>query len=348
MAGPALPQRGGVRDVARAAGVSVSTVTNVLNNPSRVAAPTRERVEQAMLQVGYVRSGPARQLRGLPSRIIGSVTLDQSNPFYAVLNRAIEDRLDEDGCMLLACSTDLRPEREKRILEMLEEQSVRGILITPIDDDYSVLAKISRRGTPIVIIDSRRGALDVCSAGVDHVVGGRLVGEHLVGLGHRRIAFVSFDVQPGPVLDRLDGLRQAIVAAGVDPVEALIDVRVPDGEMHKATMDAVDAILSADHVPTAVACVNDVCAVGIVRALQHHGVQVPGDISVVGYDDLPFATDIHPALTTVRRPVQTLGRAAAELLLAEGSTAHLHREVLFRPSLVIRQSTAEPSRRSGA
>jgi LacI family transcriptional regulator len=335
-----------VREVARAANVSVSTVTNVLNYPSRVAAPTRRRVEQAMLEVGYVRSGPARQLRGLPSRIVGSVTLDQANPFYAVLNRAIEDRLDDEGCMLLACSTDMRVDREQRVLQMLEEQSVRGILITPISGEFSELATISRRGTPIVIIDSRRGALDVCSAGVDHVIGGRLVGEHLLGLGHRRIALVSYEVQVGPVADRLAGLGQALAAEQMDPAKALLDVRMPNDEIHNIAGAAVDAILDSEDVPTAVACANDVCAVNIVRALQRRGVQVPEDMSVTGYDDLPLAADMQPSLTTVKRPVQALGRAAVELLLAEGSEDHLHREVLFRPSLVVRQSTAEPARRS--
>lgn len=342
MTGAAMPRRGGVRDVARAAGVSVSTVTNVLNYPARVAAPTRLRVEQAMIQVGYVRSGPARQLRGLPSRLIGSVTLDQGNPFYAVLNRGVEDRLDDDGCMLLACSTDMRAEREARILRMLEEQSVRGILITPISDDTVDVVKISRRGTPIVIIDSRRGTLDVCSAGVDHVAGGRLVGQHLTGLGHRRIAVLSFAVQVGPAADRVQGLREAVAAEGLDPEGALLEIRMPYGELHDAARAAVDTMLQADDVPTAVMCVNDMCAVSIVQALQHRNVRVPDDISVTGYDDLPFLTDMQPALTTVRRPIRTLGRAAADLLLAETEEDHTHREVLFQPSLVVRRSTAAP------
>jgi LacI family transcriptional regulator len=194
-------RRIGMREVARAAGVSVSTVANVLSRPAIVAPATRQRVEQAIDGVGYVPNGPARQLRGVPSPIVGSVTLDLANPFYAELNRGIEDRLAADGCLILACSTDLRPAKEKQLVNLLHGQAVRGIIISPVDPDPALLLRVSGRGTPVVLIDHPRGRLDLCAVAVD-VLGGQLAAEHLISLGHRRIAYLGDTADPGPVARR--------------------------------------------------------------------------------------------------------------------------------------------------
>jgi LacI family transcriptional regulator len=333
-----------MRDVARAAGVSVSTVANVLSRPEIVAPKTRHRVEQAIRRVGYVRNGPARQLRGVPSPIVGSVILDLANPFFAALNRGIEDRLAEAGCLVLACSTDLRPDRERQILDLLQEQAVRGIIISPIGPDPTVLLEASRRGTPVVFVDHPRGRLDLCAAAVDHVLGGRLAAEHLISLGHRRIAYLGARVEPDTVAGRREGLRQALTAAGMNPDDALLDLRmsIHPPPLVDAAEAVVERVLAARPAPTAVMCLNDTAALGVLRGLDAAGVRVPGDISVTGYDDLGFAARLAPPLTTVHQPKYRLGRAAADLLLAEGRPDHTHREILFRPSLVVRSSTAPP------
>jgi LacI family transcriptional regulator len=320
----------GMREVATAAGVSVSTVANVLSRPSIVAPETRLRVQQAIDEVGYVPNGPARQLRGRPSPIVGSVTLDLANPFHAEVNRGIEDRLAEAGCVMLACSTDLRPATEARLLSLLEQQGVRGIIISPAD--ATPLPGLSRRGTPIVLLDHPKERLDLCAVAVDDVLGGRLAGEHLLALGHRRIAYLSATVDPGPVARRREGLRRA--------VGQIMDVRV---DMHppslgEAAAAAAGRVMALE--PTAVVCLNDTAALGLLDGLAALGVRVPEDLSVVGYDDLPFARRLAPALTTVSQPKYQLGYAAAELLLDEGRAGHTHREVRFQPSLVVRASTA--------
>lgn len=337
-------RRSGMREVALAAGVSVSTVANVLSRPSIVAPETRRRVEQAIHRVGYVPSGPARRLRGVPSPIVGSITLDLANPFYAELNRGIEDRLAEAGCLVLSASTDLRAAKEQQILDLLQEQDVRGIIITPIDPRPADLRQLSRRGTPVVLIDHPRGRLEVCAATVDHVLGGQLAAEHLLSLGHRRIAFLSGRVEPGPVARRREGLRTALTAAGLDPDEAIVDVRVPfhPPPLVDAATAAVELILATEPRPTAVLCVNDTAAIGVLEGLAAAGVRVPAEMSVVGYDDLQFARRLAPPLTTVRQPSYQLGQAAAQLLLDEERVDHTHREITFQPSLVIRSSTAAP------
>ena len=335
-----------MRDVSRAADVSVSTVANVLNNPELVAVSTRRRVEDAIRHVGYVRSGPARQLRGLPSQIVGVVILDQANPFYAALNRGIEDRLAADGCMLLACSTDVRADREAEILNALEEQAVRGIIITPTERNPDHLAGISGRGTPVVLADCAHGALDLCAVTVDHVLGGQLIAEHLISLGHRRFAFLTGLLEISPLTDRRQGIHQALTAAGLDPATAILDIAIPPARIFEAAAAAVDAILAAADPPTAIICFNDVAAVGVIAGLGRHGLRIPEDMSVVGYDDLQFAGRLNPTLTTIHQPMYQVGGAAAALLLDEGSPAHRHRELRFQPSLVVRDSTAAPAERS--
>jgi LacI family transcriptional regulator len=339
--------RSGMREVAQAAGVSVSTVANVLSRPSIVAPQTRHRVEQAMAAVGYVPHGPARQLRGVPSPIVGSITLDLANPFYAELNRGIEDALSEAGCMVLACSTDLQPAKEKQLLGLLQEQAVRGIIISPIDPDPTLLLQVSQRGTPVILIDHPRRQLDLCAVAVDDVAGGELAAEHLVSLGHRRIAFLAGAIDPGPVARRREGVRLALTAAGLDPARALVDVRMSDHHRSSvsAAARAVAQILATRPAPTAIICLNDTAALGVLEGLDAAGVRVPDEISVVGYDDLHFAARLSPALTTVHQPKHQLGRAAAELLLDEANPDHTHRETHFRPALKVRASTAPPPRR---
>lgn len=347
MAEGARLRRTSMREVARVAGVSVSTVANVLSRPSIVAPETRRRVEEVIDGVGYVPNGPARQLRGLPSPIVGSITLDLANPFYAELNRGIEDRLAEEGCLILACSTDLRPAKEKQLLSLLEGQAVRGIIISPVGSDLAMPLQLSQRGTPVVLIDHPRGRLDLCAVAVDDVLGGQLAAEHLISLGHRRIAYLGDTISPGPVARRRDGVRQALGAAGLDPDEALFEIRmrIHPPPLVAAAAAAVEQLLAAAPPPTAVICLNDTAALGLLDGLGAAGVRVPADISVVGYDDLPFARRLAPPLTTVNQPKYQLGHTAAELLLDEARPDHAHREIRFQPSLVVRASTAPPRRR---
>jgi LacI family transcriptional regulator len=334
-----------MRDVARAAGVSVSTVANVLSRPAIVAPETRRRVQEAMELVGYVPHGPARVLRGKPSAIVGSVLLDLANPFYAEVNRGIENRLAEAGCLVLAGSTDLETGKERRLLGLLEQQAVRGIIIAPIGPDLTRLRELSRRGTPVVLVDHLSGGADLCAVAVDDLLGGRLAGEHLLALGHRRIAFLGSRVDAATVTRRRAGVREALAGAALDPGEALLDVRIPVNPEPADTADTVRRILASVPRPTAVVCLNDTAALGVLRELEAAGMRVPADMSVIGYDDLPFAALLSPGLTTVAQPTYRLGHAAADLLLDEAHAGHTHRETVFRPSLKVRGSTAPPPAR---
>ncbi|MFW6695728.1 LacI family DNA-binding transcriptional regulator [Streptomyces sp. MAR4 CNX-425] len=339
--------RVGIREVAATAGVSMTTVSNVLNRPHIVTPATRRRVEAAMDEVGYVRNGAARQLRGAPSRVVGCVVLDTANPFYSVLARGAEDRVAEEGCVLVQCSTDVRPERETYFLGLLREQGVRGILVNPVGAGLDHLVDIQRqgpRGMPLVLLDHPRGAAELCSVTVDNVRGGELAARHLLGLGHRRLAFVRATQPVRSVTDRAEGVRRALRTAGHDPARALVEVTTTQRstEIDLIARQVVERLLAHAPRPTGVICFNDFTALALLRGMRQHGIEVPGEISVVGYDDIDFAAELSPGLTTIRQPTYALGRTAAGLLLSENQSGHRHREVVFQPELVIRESTRRP------
>ncbi|MDT0341839.1 LacI family DNA-binding transcriptional regulator [Streptomyces litchfieldiae] len=336
-------ERAGIRHVAEAAGVSMSTVSNVLNNPDLVAEATRRRVEEAMDHVGYVRNGAARQLRGAPSTVVGCVLLDTANAYFATVARGVEDRLAEAGCVLVQCSTDMRQERQAGYLRLLQEQGVRGVLISPVAADFEEFVRLGRRGTPVVLLDHPRdGATELCAVTVDNVAGGELAARHLLDLGHRDIAFVSAGPPLRTVGDRLAGARRALGGA-----RRVVEIAVRETSVAAIAEAAVARLLDLDPRPTAVICCNDAAALGVYRGLRQRGIAVPDDISVVGYDDVDFAAELSPALTTVRQPAYQLGHAAAALLLGEGEAGHQHTELSFRPELIPRRSTAAPAAGGG-
>jgi DNA-binding LacI/PurR family transcriptional regulator len=335
--------RSGVRDVARAAGVSPSTVSNVLNNPHRVTWQTRRRVEAAMVSVGFVRNRAARQLRGAPSTVVGCIVLDIANPFYAELARGIEDGLREAGCALVIFSNDVEQAREARHVRVMEEFGVRGVIADPVSWPASPLLELPVRGTPVALVNCRRASAPVCAAAVDNALGGRLAARQLLRAGHRRLAFVRGHRDVPSTAERAEGARREVREWGLDPGSALAEIRPPRGP---GVLDAVDQavgeLLALDPCPTGVLCFNDMAAVGVLRGLGRRGIAVPARMSVVGYDDLPFTGQLSPPLTTVHQPAYQLGHAAASLVLAEREPAHRHREVLLRPHLVVRQSVAAP------
>jgi DNA-binding LacI/PurR family transcriptional regulator len=337
------PRKAGMRDVARRAGVSIATVSNVLNNPAVVATETRTRVEAAMSELSFVRNGTARWLRGVPSPLVGALTVDVSNLFYAELLRGIEDRLEEAGCVLMSCSTDAVPAREERHLSLLEELSPRGLIVAPVNPRLDAYRRLISRGTPLVLVDHPRDAEDLCAVTTDNVTGGRLVAEHLLGLGHRRIAYLGCRVRVRSLADRRAGFEAALRAAGLDPATAVVDVPVGPSRVVEEAQDVAARLATLPDRPTAVVCFNDTVALGLMRGLNRIGFRIPEDISVVGYDDVAFAAGLAPELTTVRQPSYQLGRMAAELLLDEGRSGHQHSEAVFRPTLMVRDSTAAPA-----
>ncbi|MEV4218244.1 LacI family DNA-binding transcriptional regulator [Nonomuraea sp. NPDC049725] len=332
-----------IKEVAQLARVSVGTVSNVLNRPEIVSPATRERVFQAIRELGFVRNEVARHLRVGRSRTVGLVVLDVSNPFFADVAQGAEGPADEHDTMVVLCNSGADPVRERRHLDQLEQQRVLGILITPVDAASPRLTELAARGTPVVLVDSAASGAQ-CSVAVDDRLGGRIAGEHLIERGHRRIAFIGGPPSIKQVADRHAGVMSAVEAAG-DGVE-LVACAMPtlSFDTGRRAGERLAAMPPGER-PTAAFCANDVVALGFLQAMAARGLRVPADMAIVGYDDIEFAAAAAVPLSSVRQPRELLGRTAIELLLEEvtESERHRHRQVIFQPDLVVRTSS-EPRR----
>jgi LacI family transcriptional regulator len=332
-----------IREVAATAGVSVATVSNVLNRPDIVAQPTRDRVHAAIKELGFVRNESARQLRAGRSRTIGLVVLDVANPFFTDVARGVEDEASKSGLSVILCNSDDKQDRETRYLELLEEQRVQGVLITPVADTDTDkrLTLLQQRGTPVVLVDSRSPSRGQCSVSVDDVLGGDLAVSHLLTAGHSRVAYVAGPASIRQVADRHEGalraLRRADRPARDLKVIEMDALNVAAGQRAGAAI----AKIAARSRPTAAFCANDLIALGLLQEMTRRRIRVPEDIAIVGYDDIEFAAAAAVPLSSVRQPRQELGHSAAQLLLEEalGDPAHKHRQVIFEPELVARQSS---------
>jgi len=337
-----------IREVAALAGVSLGTVSNVLNHPEVVAERTRARVQAAIKELGFIRNESARQLRAGRSRTIGLVVLDVANPFFTDVARGVEDAASEAGLAVILCNTDDQKAKESRYLEVLEEHRVQGILITPVAGADARLARVQRRGTPVVLVDSRSPTRGQCSVSVDDVLGGDLAVSHLLDTGHTRIAFVGGPMSTRQAADRRDGAMRALERSGRSATELLVvetpALNVAAGQRAGAEI----AALPAGTRPTAVFCANDLLALGVLQEMTLHRIPVPEGIAIVGYDDVDFAAAAAVPLSSVRQPRHQLGRAAAQLLIEEalGDGTHRHRQVVFEPDLVVRRSSSVQARRS--
>ncbi|WP_205820377.1 MULTISPECIES: LacI family DNA-binding transcriptional regulator [unclassified Microbacterium] len=330
-----------VRDVAAAAGVSVGTVSNVLNQPDKVAATTVERVQAVIAELGFVRNDAARQLRAGRSRSIGLIVPDAGNPFFADVARGAEARADEDSLAVLLGNSDENPSREDSYLDLFREQRVNGVLITPASEDDDKLLRVQASGIPVVLVDREVAGSAFCSVSVDDVEGGFLAARHLLGIGRRRLAFVGGPEGITQVAQRLEGARRAVAEVAGATLEV---IRMPAlTVLHgRAAGEAIAARAERER-PDAVFAANDLLAVGMLQALTLlRTIRVPEDIALVGYDDIDFATATVVPLTSVRQPAQLIGRTAVELLLRSISDpdGEYERRVRFRPELIVRQSTA--------
>ena len=336
-----MQERVSVVEVASHAGVSLGTVSNVLNHPERVSPATRDKVMHAIQDLGFVRNEAARQLRAGRSRTIGLVVLDVGNPFFTDLARGVETTADKSGLSVVLCNSNDDPQREIHYLSLLQEQRAFGVLITPVGRNTGAMEAVRRSGTPVVLVD-RGSNRRQCSVSVNDRVGGELAVSHLLDQGHERIAFVGGPLVITQVAERLAGARAAVREAGRDD-SSLTVIETP--HLDVASGRAAGGQLFASPLrkrPTAAFCANDLLALGLLQDTIQRRCSVPGDLAIVGYDDIDFAAAAAVPLTSVRQPRAQLGQAATELLLQEATEPdrHQHRQVVFEPELVIRESTS--------
>ncbi|MEU7894897.1 LacI family DNA-binding transcriptional regulator [Nonomuraea sp. NPDC049152] len=326
-----------IKEVAARAGVSPGTVSNVLNRPEKVAGSTRSRVEQVIRELGFVRHGSASTLRAGHSRTIGLSVIDIGNPFFTDVAAGVEDLASERGYAVILGNSSGSRSKEERNLLVFAEQRVRGVLITPSDDDSRRLERLRSRGINVVLVDHPAERPDQCAVSVNDVVGGSMAATHLLEGGAERLVYVAGPAAMRQCRERREGVERALAAAGRDPAELRV-VEMPAMNA-KAGQQAAEQLLG--DLPDAVFCANDLLALGLLRGLLQAGVRVPEQVSLIGYDDIDFAAASTVSLSSIRQPTYQLGRVATELLMDEcdNPDTHAHQQIMFQPELVVRESS---------
>lgn len=327
-----------IREVAQRAGVSVGTVSNVLNRPDAVSDATIERVRAAIDELGYVRNDAARQLRAGRSSTIGLVVLDASNPFFGDVARGAEDAASEHELAVLLGNSDERRDREDAYLALFEEQRVRGVLLSPSSESLVAARRLHDHGIPVVLVDRTAPGSEFSAIAVDDVRGGYIAARHLLERGRRRLAFVGGG-SLRQVADRLAGAERAVAEVDGASIERIRT----DQLTVLAGRDAGARIVAraAEDRPDAIFAANDLVAVGVMQALVMMGdVRIPDEIALIGYDDIDFAASTVVPLSSIRQPARLIGTRALAVLEALIEDPDRAPETIeFEPELVIRAST---------
>jgi LacI family transcriptional regulator len=327
-----------LRDVAKVAKVSVGTVSNVLNRPEVVAPETLARVQATIKELGFVPNGFARHLRSGQSRTLGLIVPDVANPFFTEVARGVEDAASKRDYAVFLCNSDESATKEDRYVNVLIQQQVRGVLITPADMKSDRLEVMRERGIAVTLLDREIKGRKQCSVSVDDVHGGQIAIEYLAGLGHKNIAWVCGPESIPQVADRGAGVTKAAKVAGAK----IETIRVPLMNAAKGE-EAAKKILELGVMPTAIFCANDLLALGVMRALLASKVRIPEQVSVLGYDNIEFAPSAAVPLSSIAQPSYQMGVTAADLLLneCEDGDNHEHQQIRFQPQLVERASTGK-------
>src|ERR671911_938459 len=349
-----------IQDVAARSEVSISTVSRVVTGAVAVEPATAERVREAIADLGYRPNLLARSFRRRVTHTIGLLVPDNSNPFFAELARTIENAGFAEGYSVVLCNSDLSEVKQETYIDVLLANRVDGLILAssgliPTVGSHDAVRRILDAGAPCVVVDRDLGETPVDQVLVDNDQGGYLAGEHLIALGHRRIACLVGPSDLTPSAGRIAGFQRALANAGLEVApEGLVRGNGrPDGGAAAARQLLERGIVAAGDI-TAIFAFNDQMATGALGALQRAGLRVPADISVVGFDDIPQSSAIFPALTTIAQPIGEMGTVGVRLLLdriAQGRTeSHApYQRVRLATRLVVRESTGPPamSGRSG-
>jgi len=325
-------------DVAREAGVSLMTVSRVVNNKGEVSEPTRRRILEVIERLGYRPSGIARSLATSRTGIIGLIVPDISNPFFADLAKGVEKVAYAEGYNVFLCSTEENPQRELDVLESLAEYRVDGVLTcsSRLDEKHLVDSLGFFYSAVLVNRDLENEAPSVGVVMVDDVHGGKIATAHLIDGGRKKVAFLAGPQTSHSGRRRFEGYKAALAEAGLPYTPDLVvhcDSNVEGG------YEATKSLLSTHPEVDAIFCYNDLVAVGALRACSELGAGVPDDIGIVGFDDIMLAGLVTPSLTTCRIQREEVGRKAAEMLLEQmGGCSGKCETAVFTPELVIRSS----------
>jgi LacI family transcriptional regulator len=328
-----------IKDVALRAGVSVTTVSHVVNDTRHVSAKGRERVELAIRELGYVPNAMARSLKSNTTSTLGMLIPNSSNPYFAEIVRIVEDRCFGAGYTLVLCNTDDEPRRQSVYLQVLAERRIDGLIVVSTGDDDSLVTQLQGLRIPTVLVDREIADPSCDLVETAHMQGGLLAVRHLLSLGHKRIACLGGPEGLTPSEQRIEGWRMALAEAGNTPnADALL---WRGAFTSQSGYEAMHAILRTEHPPSAVFVCNDLMAIGALRAAHESGVHVPDELSIVGFDDIELSAYTSPPLTTVAQPKERIGALAVDMLLERVSGKRRDaRKVVLQPELRVRASTA--------
>jgi LacI family transcriptional regulator len=338
-----------MQDVARTAGVSLGTVSNVLNHPAKVSADTIERVRQAIHQLGFVRNDAARSLAAGSSRSLGLVLADIENSLFIDMSHGAQQAAQESGLSLLLgnAACDLRQQDD--YLDLFDEARVAGVLLAPMEDSTVGIERMRAHGRQIVLLNYLPDNDDCCAVVVDNEGVGFMAARHLIELGRRRLAFVAGHDSYQPVHDRRLGIQRAIRETNGDVALEEID---SGGLEYEHGLAVGERLLSADRhtMPDGIVVVTDALGNGLIQALHAHpAVRVPEDVAVVGCENNRAAWSGPVPLTTIGAPGRQMGMEATRLLLSEiqSDGTHTHRIVTLQATLIVRASTSRSLQTAG-
>jgi LacI family transcriptional regulator len=329
-----------IRDVAKRAGVAPITVSRCINNSDYCSPETRIRVEAAITELGFVPNRLASGLRSKRSNTLALVLTDITNPFFTTIARGVEDMASEAGYTVIFCNTDESVSKEKMYVQMLMEKRVDGIMLVPAQSTLDSVALIQKHAIPLVLLDRRVPELRTDVVRCDSEGGAFELIRLLLSLGHREIVILNGPRGVSTSEDRLDGYRRALTEAGI----ANNVQREQHGSFtQKSGYEMTYKAMAISPRPTALFAANNFIAFGALKALNEIGLQVPEDVALVGFDDLPATLVTFPFLTVAAQPAYEMGRRAIEILLKKlgGGASDQYQEVILPAEIVIRQSSGK-------
>ena len=333
-----------IHDVATHAGVSAMTVSRVINDSPRVSPETRQRVQAAIDKLGYVPNRVARGLIQRKTAAFGVIVPDVANPFFTLVVRGVEQVAWRAGYHVVLCDTQGDLERERGYLEDMVAFQVEGVLIAPVGDrSRPHLRLLTRNNVPFVLIDRSIAGFEGDLVQGDSVAGARQLVEHLIGLGHRRIGMITETPDVSTARDRVQGYREALERAGIqaDPELVAESSAIDPNAAREATLK----LLAIPDPPSAIFAVNNIAVVGVVEAARANGLEIPGDLALVCFDDIEHVARLYPFLTVMAQPAETYGTIATQLLLDRlgGRVAERRRIVVLPADFIVRKSSGAPA-----
>lgn len=326
-----------IYDVAKEAGVSIATVSKVLNNTGNMREETRKRVLNVIEEMNYLPNLVASALTGKGTQTLGLLVPDISNPFFSAMARQIEDYADAQGMTVIMCSIDGSIEKERKYIELLQRKQVDGFIIASSFQDTELLKNIINQGFPIVMLAYDDSTIEVSKVSIDDFKGGYEAASHLYTKGHRNMAIIAEHANSSNL--RIYGFRVALEGR---------EIEFPDENVYRTTASIDNGKASFEEIfqkgneeiPTAIFACNDLLAIGVIQGATERGMNIPEDLAIIGFDNTILATTTVPGLTTISQPVEEMAEKTVELLITEiEQKKKVIKRVLFNPELIVRGTT---------